>query len=82
MGATRYRASKGAGQLKGVDQEVCLQLIYESGQRPENQITALGLVSRQKVESSEQVTELFNIPERFCNCVALDSQLAGRKEYR
>ena len=31
------------GQLKGVDQEVYLQLIYESGQRPENQITALGL---------------------------------------
>ena len=44
---------KAQGQLKGVDQEVCLQLIYESGQRPENQITALGLVSRQKVESGE-----------------------------
>ena len=26
-------------QLKGVDQVACLQLIYESGQRPENQIT-------------------------------------------
>ena len=65
MGATRYRASKGAGQLKGVDQEVFIQLIYESGQRPENQITALGLVSRQKVESGEQVTESFNIPEGF-----------------
>ena len=39
------------------------QLIYESAQRPENQITTLGLVSRQKVESGEQVTESFNIPE-------------------
>ena len=48
--------AKVQGQLKGVDQEACLQLIYESGQRPENQITALGLVSRQKVESGEQVT--------------------------
>ena len=33
------------GQLKGVDQEACLQLMYESAQRPDNQITALGLVS-------------------------------------
>ena len=56
------------GQVKGVDQEACLQLIYESGQRPENQITALGLVSRQKVESGEQVAESFNIPEGFFNC--------------
>ena len=62
------------GQLKGVDQEACLQLIYESGQRSDNQITALGLVSRQKVESGEQVTESFNVPEGFFNCVALDSQ--------
>ena len=41
------------GQLEGVDQEACLQLIYETGQRPENQITTLGLVPRQKVESGE-----------------------------
>ena len=34
------------GQVKGVDQEVYLQLIYEIGQRPENQVAALGLVSR------------------------------------
>ena len=61
-------------QLKGVDQEACLQLIYESGQRSENQTTALGLVSRQKVESGEEVTESFNIPEGFFNCVVLDSQ--------
>ena len=54
---------KAQGRLKGVDQEVYLQLIYETGQRPENQITTLGLVSRQKVESGEQVTEFFNIPE-------------------
>ena len=62
------------GQLKGVDQEACLQLIYESGQRPENKITALGLASRHKVESGEQVTESFNIPEGFFNCVVLDCQ--------
>ena len=74
MGATRYRARKVQGQLKGVDQEVYLQLIYESGQRLENHITALGLVSRQKVESGEQETESFNIPEWFFNCMVLDSQ--------
>ena len=62
------------GQLKDVDQKACLQLIYESGQRPENQITTLGLVPRQKVESGEQVTESFNIPEGFFNCMVLDSQ--------
>ena len=62
------------GQLKGVDQEACLQLICESGQRLENQVTSLGLVSRQKVESGEQVTESLNIPEGFFNCVLLDSQ--------
>ena len=62
------------GQLKSVDQEACLQLICETGQRPENQVAALGLVSRQKVESGEQVTESFNIPEGFFNCVVLDSQ--------
>ena len=61
------------GQLKGVDQEVYLQLIYESGQRPENQVPALGLVSRHKVELGEQVTESFN-PEGFFNCMVLDSQ--------
>ena len=57
-----------------MDLEACLQLIYESGQRPENQVTALGLVSTQKVESGEQVTESFNIPEGVFNCVVLDSQ--------
>ena len=62
------------GQLKDVDQEVYLQLIYEIGQRPENHITTLGLASRQQVESGEQVTELFNVPEVFFNCMVLDSQ--------
>ena len=62
------------GQLKDVDQKVYLQLIYEIGQRPENQITILGLVSRQKVESGEQVTELFNVPEGVFNCMVLDFQ--------
>ena len=62
------------GQLKDVDQEVCLHLIYETGQRPENQISTLGLVPRQKVESRKQVTESFNIPEGFFNCMVLDSQ--------
>ena len=61
-------------QLNGVDQEACLQLIYETGHRPESQITTLGLVPRQKVESGEQVTDSFNIPEGFFNCVVLDSQ--------
>ena len=53
------------GQLKGVDRAVCLQLTFETGQRPENQSTTLGLVPRQKVDSGEQVTESFNIPEGF-----------------
>ena len=62
------------GQLKDADQEVYLLLIFETGQRPENQITTLGLASRQKAESGEQATELFNIPEGFFNCMVLDSQ--------
>ena len=53
------------GQLKGVDWEVCLQLTNETGQRPENQITTLGLVPRRRVESGEQVTGSFNIQEGF-----------------
>ena len=61
-------------QLNGVDQEVCLQLIYKTGQRPENQISTLGLVRRKTVESGEQVTESFNIPEGFFKCMVLDSQ--------
>ena len=68
---TRHRASEREGQLKGVDQVVYLLLIYETGQLLENQITTLGLVSRQKVESGEQVTEFFNIPDGFFNCVVL-----------
>ena len=51
------------GHLKVVDQEDGLQLIYETGQRPQNQITNFGLAPRQKVESGEQVTEYFNILE-------------------
>ena len=47
------------GQLKGVGQEVCLQLIYETGQRPENQITTLGLTPRQKVESGRTSDGVF-----------------------
>ena len=62
------------GQLKGVHQEACLQFIYETGQRPYGQITTLGLVPRQKLESGEQVTESFNIPEEFFNSMVLDSQ--------
>ena len=52
-------------KLKGVDQEVCLQLTYETGQRLENQITTLGLVPRQKVESREQVTESLTFLKGF-----------------
>ena len=70
------------GQLKDVDQEVYLQLIYEIGQRPENQITTLGHASRQKVESGEQVTELFNAPEGFFffqkKCIMVDSNRQSR----
>ena len=62
------------GQLKGVDRDICLQLIYETGQRPESQITNLGLVPKQKVESGEQVTESFNIPEWFFNWMVLESK--------
>ena len=47
------------GQLKGVDKEACLQLIYETGQRPESQITNLGLVPRQKVESGRTSDGVF-----------------------
>ena len=61
------------GQLEDVDQDACLQLTYETGQLPVNQITALGIVPRQKVESGEHVTKSFNIPEGFFNCVVLDS---------
>ena len=78
-------------QLKGVDQEACLQLIYETGQRPESQITTLGLVPRQKVESGEQVTESFNTPEGFfqLHCARVPTDEVGsspgasghRKEY-
>ena len=45
--------------------------------KPDNgrdHITTLGLVSRQIVESGEQVAEFFNIPEGFFSCVVLDSQ--------
>ena len=71
---TRHRATERAGVAEGRGPEVYLLLIYETGQRPENQISTLGLESRQKVESGEQVTEFFNISELFFNCVVLDSQ--------
>ena len=53
------------GQLKCVDQEACLQLIFETGQRPERQITTFGLVPITRVEAGEQVTESFWVPEGF-----------------
>ena len=62
------------GQLKGGDQEISLHLIYGTGQRPESQITTLGLVPGQKVESGKQVTESFNIPEVFFNRMVFESQ--------
>ena len=61
------------GQLKCVE-EACLQLIKETGQRPERQIATLGLEPRQRVESREQVTESFCVPEGFFNWMALESQ--------
>ena len=62
------------GQLKCVDQEACLQLIHEAGQRPQRQITHLGLVPRKSAESREQVTESLCVPEGFFNWMALESQ--------
>ena len=42
--------------------------------KPDNALTTLGLVPRQKVEPGEQVTESFKIPEGFFNWVVPDSQ--------
>ena len=75
MWTTKHPASERAGATEGCGPGgVIFQLIYEIGQRLENQITTLGLVSRQKVESGEQVTELFNVSEGVFNCMVLDSQ--------
>ena len=41
------------GQLKGVGKEIRLHLTCETGQRLESQITTLGLMPRQKVESGK-----------------------------
>ena len=38
------------GQLKCVDHKTCLQLMNETGQRPERQIATLGLVPRQRAD--------------------------------
>ena len=65
LGKTKHRASKSAGAYEGVNQEFGFQLIYETGQRPENQITKFGLVPRQKIDSGEQVTEYFNVLDGF-----------------
>ena len=62
------------GQLKGGDQRISLHLIYETGQRPESQITTLGHVLGQRVESGKQVTESFNMPEGFFSRMVLESQ--------
>ena len=74
MVSTRTRFSKSAGQLKGGNQGISLHLIYETGQRPESQITTLGLVLGQKVELGKQATESFNVPEGFFNWMVLESQ--------
>ena len=62
------------GQLEDVDQEISLQLIYETGRRPDSQITTFGLVTKHKVESREPVAEYFNIPEGLFNWMVLESQ--------
>ena len=62
------------GQLTCVDHKTCLQLIYETGQRPEKQIATLGLVLGKSTELREQVTESFCVPEGFLNWMALESQ--------
>ena len=46
-------------QLTYVDQDARLQLVYETGQRPEERIATLGLVPRHRVDSREQVAEFF-----------------------
>ena len=61
-------------QLKCVDQEACLQLDCETGHRLQGQSTILGLVPRKRVESREQVTESFCVPEGFFNWMALEPQ--------
>ena len=60
-------------QLKGGNHGISLHLIYETGQRPQSQITTLGLVLGQKVESGKQVTESFNVPEGFFNWMVLEN---------
>ena len=53
------------GQQKYEDQVACVQLVYETGQRPEERITTLGLVPRQRGELRQQVTESFCVPDVF-----------------
>ena len=67
------------GQLKCVDQKTCLQLIYETEQRPETQIPTLGLVPRQTAESREQVPESSRVPVEVLNWMKLSQPCPKNK---
>ena len=67
-GAERLRSSTDCdpeGRQKCDVLQTMRDVWYESRQRLENQITTFGLVSRQKMESEEQVSDSFNFPEGF-----------------
>ena len=56
------------GQLRCVDQEACVQLTNENGQRPERQIATLGLASRKCRQYTSHVT--FSHAVNAHSCVA------------
>ena len=62
------------GQLKNVDQDAYLQLIYKIGHSLERPIARLGLARGEMVESREQVPESFHVPEGFLSWMTLDSE--------
>ena len=55
------------GQLKGVDQKTCIQLICETGQCPGRQIATLELVPGKRTEMRQQVTESFCVLDGLLN---------------
>ena len=61
------------GQLKDVDLNAS-SLIYKIGHSPERPIARLGLARGEMVESREQVTESFHVPEGFLRWMTLDSE--------
>ena len=53
------------GQLNFRGPGGCLQLVYETVQRPKERIPILGLVPRHRVESREELTESSCVPDVF-----------------